>query len=331
MLTPDYQTPARMALKQAAIPLPELGGKSVLDVGCDMGAWCRLALDRGAKRVVGLDRNRKVRGSRRDLIEENRAALPGAEFFKIDLGKQWYEFGRFAFDAVFVFSMYHHWFENCGDHRPIWYWLRQHCAPGGAVLWEGPVDTTDPVVRVNVSPSNQAHYSLIEILAAASQWFTAEEIGPALHEPSRRVWRFEPHAATDEPPRLEGVVQSGAGGASKAFEFADGRRIAEIESILGLRPWAGSLNVLLAEPFNWSIGYFRAPLLDVMHRAAGLGSAWSPRWARFYPLEIEGLEAVPLWAIRFEGENYPENFMELIAPVRLRDVVAETVTLVPSR
>lgn len=31
-------------------------GKTVLDLGCNLGAFCRLACDRGAKRVVGVDR-----------------------------------------------------------------------------------------------------------------------------------------------------------------------------------------------------------------------------------------------------------------------------------
>ena len=47
-IAPDYQTLRRMAAKLQAVPLPELRGKRVLDVGCDAGAWCWLAAEQGA-------------------------------------------------------------------------------------------------------------------------------------------------------------------------------------------------------------------------------------------------------------------------------------------
>jgi len=72
-VAPDYQTPRRMAAKLQAVPLPELRGKRVLDVGCDAGAWCWLAAEQGAADVLGLDRGREVRGRGFvDVIKENR-------------------------------------------------------------------------------------------------------------------------------------------------------------------------------------------------------------------------------------------------------------------
>ena len=35
----DYQTPERMAVKLTSTPLPNVFGRSVLDVGCDHGAY----------------------------------------------------------------------------------------------------------------------------------------------------------------------------------------------------------------------------------------------------------------------------------------------------
>lgn len=303
-----------------AVPLPYMLGKSVLDVGTDMGHWAFLAAQQGAARVVGLDRNRDVRGHGRvDLVALNRerAAFEGRDnitFAEINLGRQWHTFGRF--DLVLVLSVYHHIFEQCGDHSSVWFWLYRHCAEGGQVLWEGPVSDADPVVRANVSDANRPFYVRDEILTAAQEYFEAEYIGPALHEPTREVWRFKPLLL---PKRsIAGVMQGGAGGATKAFEHDSGRRIAEMESILGVRPVPGSLNLQLAEPFAWDRGYVRAQVLDVQDRAAGLNSEWAPRWARFYPLSID---EVPAWAFRFEGERYDQRFVELIAPVNLRDVL----------
>lgn len=324
-MTPDYQTDKRMALKLQAIPLPDLTGKSVLDVGCDFGFWSFLAADRGAARVVGLDRGRAVRGEVVDLVEMNRSKAAvrwpaeRVDFKKTDLGKQWHEYGRF--DVVFLFSLYHHIFANCGDHRAIWYWLNRHVS--GELLWENPVDDSDAVVKANVPDHLMAKYTRAEIFAAAEHYFHAQPVGPALHEPTREVWRFAPKK---RPMGIwAGNVQSGAGGATRAFEYAGGRRMQEIGSILGYIPVPGSLNVWCDRPFDWSADYYRAQVLDVADRRAGLSSAWEPKWARLYPLKIEGIEA---HAFRFEGEAYNERFVELVAPCQLRDALnSDRVTL----
>lgn len=319
-IAPDYQTETRMGAKMASFSFPYVMGKRVLDVGCDMGFWSFLAAAKGADFVLGLDRNRDVRGiGPVDLIALNRRRAEdegrdNVRFEAINLGRQWREFGRF--DVVFVLSMYHHWFECCGDHHAVWFWLWRHCAPGSQVIWEGPVDDSDPVVRANISDENRRDYSRLSIMAAAGRYFEAQHIGPARHEPTREVWRFRPLARF--PRYTHGRMTDGARGATAAFEHAGGRRIGEIDAVLGVRPVAGSLNITLDGPFDWDEGYYRAQVLDVVERGKGLDVEWKPRWARFYPLKIEGVDA---WAFRFEGEGYDSHFMELIAPVRLRDVM----------
>lgn len=304
-----------------AVPLPDLRGKSVLDVGCDAGSWCWHAAESGAVDVLGLDRGREVRGRGFvDIVAENRQeasrrGLHHVGFERINLGSQWIEFGRR--DVVLVLSVYHHIFEQCGHHAAIWFWLRRHINDDGVLLWEGPVDDRDPVVRANVSGDKRAEYTLERILAGAAEYFIAEKIGPALHEPTREVWCFTPKPIVSR--FTPATMRDGAGGATPAFEYEGGRRIAEIETILGMRPVAGSLNLSLAAPFDWDRGYFRARVLDVTDRALGLASAWSPRWARFYPLAVNDRSA---FAFRFEGEKYDLRFMELIADRKLRDVIA---------
>lgn len=314
----DYQTPDRMAAKLRAIPLPDLAGKRVIDVGCDFGFWSRLACERGAGSVLGLDRNRMVRGhGMTDLVAMNRSRATGAvsRFERLDLGRQWHSFE--PADVVFLFSLYHHVFESAGgDHRPVWYWLWRHVAPGGVLLWENPLDCGDPVVRANVSAANQRAYTREQILAAASRWFDAERIGPALHEPTREVWRFTP-----KPGRAKAAgatMVDGSGGATKAFLHADGRRQGELLHVLGFRPAPGSLNLRCAEPFDWEVGYYRAEVLDVADRQQGFGGRWEPRWCRFYPVTIGEESAM---AMRFEGDRYPAGFVEIVAGRRLRDLI----------
>lgn len=321
----DYQTPARMALKRQAVPLPaDLTGKSVLDVGCDMAQWMWLCAERGAARVVGVDRNREVRGVKVDLLQRNydEAVSRGitktcnVDFRWRDLGKQWAEVpGRF--DLILCLSMYHHWFNNCGDHRPIWFWLWRHCKADAELLWEGPVDDSDPVVRANVSADKRSSFTRAEILGAASEYFTADRVGPALHEPTREVWRFRPRAP--KKTVIDGVMIDGVGGATKAFNYADGRRIAEIAAITGHEMVPGSLNIRLDAEFDFGRGYYPGEVFDVADRTKGFESEWRPRRARFYPVKVDGVDAL---AFRFDGEGYDGRFIELISDCILRDRVA---------
>jgi len=311
-MTPDYQTPERMAQKREAIPLPDLEGKSVLDVGCDTRYWCDLALKLGASRVVGIDRGRVMRdGEFINLADHT-----------MDLGKQYHNLGQF--DVIFMFSMYHHAFQSAGDHLPIWYWLWRHMKPWGELLWENPVSTDDPVVKKDVAEDYQSYYSWEEIRFAASYFFKREYIGSAIHSPTREVYRFLPKTKAIPVRSRKGVVVNGAGGATKAFLYNDGRRGLEIQTTLGVYPFPGSLNVMCDELFWYGMWYYRAQISDVKDRRAGLDSEWGPRWARFYPVSVNGLDA---WAFRFEGETYPDNFVELISQDRLRDKLQSEVTL----
>lgn len=324
----------RMKAKLQAIPLPDLRGKRVLDVGCDFGFWTFLAANKGAKVAIGIDRNRPVRGwGQCDLISINRETAIKytrlsnvCNFHHANIGKHW-PLGFGDWDVIFMFSLYHHVFENCGDHNPIWFWLWTQCAPGGEVLWENPVDVSDSVAFRNISPDKHPLYNEEAILLAATKWFEAEYIGPALHEPNRKVYRFKPRAIVGEV--FTGEINSGAGGATPAFNYAEGRRIAEIEEILDFKSFPGSLNVKLEKPFSWDSGYFRAQILDVIDRKAGLESEWGPRWARFYPVLIFGQEIA--YIFRFEGEKYPGEFVELIAPKKLRDVVGNGTVMIAKR
>jgi SAM-dependent methyltransferase len=308
----DYQTAARMALKKKAIPIPDLRGKTVLDVGCDHGFWCWEAAARGAKRVVGIDRNRMIRGSHFNLIGFNSAVAKAkgfnqCEFMKYDIGKQFPDLGKF--DVVFCFSMYHHAFANCGDHYPVWHWLRRHCRE--VLLWENPTGPEDSVVKLSV----EQPYNRADILQTAGLFNDIEEIGPAMHVKTRTVWRCFPHNA--ETTEYNATMLVGSGGANKAFSYADGRRIFEIENILDFRPVPGSLNVKVNRAFDWDGVYYRAQVLDPVSRA-NLNGEWRPRWARFYPLMANDKK---VFAFRFEGENYKTDYVELIADDRLRELL----------
>lgn len=326
----------RMKQKLQAIPLPNLKDKKVLDIGCDFGFWTFLAANRGAKLAVGLDRNRPVRGyGQCDIISINRETAINQEwdsvcqFHHANIGKHW-PLGFGDWDVVFMFSLYHHIFENCGDHDSIWFWLWTQCAKDAEVLWENPMDVSDSVAFRNISKDKHALYTKEAILAAAERWFDAEYIGPALHEPNRHVYRFRPRAIKGEV--FTGEIRAGAGGATPAFNYADGRRIAEIEEILDFKAFPGSLNVKLEKPFSWDEGYFRAQILDVKERGKGLDVEWALRWGRFYPVLVGETHCHEIaYIFRFEGEKYLGEFVELISPKKLRDIVGNDTVKIAKR
>jgi hypothetical protein len=214
-----------------------------------------------------------------------------------------------------MFSLYHHCYASAGgDHNAIWYWLSRRVKQGGVVLWENPVDTRDPVVRMNVSPGYQGSYTRESILEAANRYFDYEYVGPALHEKTREVYRFTRRHL--EGATLHGFIEKGGGGARHAFEYHNRRRCEEFATILGWIPFAGSLNARLALDFPWDENYYRVQLLDLQDRAKGISSPWSLRWARFYPVQVEGSDTRAV-VFRFDGEAYDTKFVEIVSEKNL--------------
>lgn len=322
MLSPDYAKfriergtiipSERMNKKIEAIPFPDMEGKTVLDIGCDYAQFSFLCANWGAK-VTGLDRNRDVKGlGFVDVVRLNNQNAKDhgfdCSFHELNLGKQWGEFGKH--DIILCMSMYHHVYENCGDHKPIWLWLWRHCKE--MVIWENPTDNQDRVVGMNVS---RGGYNTKEILDAASIYFDYEYKGHALHEPHRHVYFFYPKKGLMDTYAI--TPRNGMGGASKAFIHGEGRRMCEIERILGYRPHPGTLNVTATKEFNWEYHYYTGGILEIRDRMAGLCGEWQERETRFYPCAINGVKC---HVFRMRGEKYPQNFMEIISEHRLRDM-----------
>lgn len=305
----------RMSQKLQALKpvLPDWKGKTVLDIGCDFGFWSFLAAQNGAT-VLGIDRSRDVRGIGHVDIPKlnNETARENdlkAGFIPMELGYQWHDLGQF--DVVLMMSLYHHVFQNTGgDHESIWYWLRN--TVGETLIWENPTEANDRVVQMNVNHYLHPGYSEDIIKHFAEKYFSIDYEGPAVHETTRTVWKLTPKER--KVKEYTGEVVNGAGGASKAFTYANDRRIEEIHSAVGSRPLPGSMNVILDEVFDWNSGYYRFGMLDVKDRSQGLESPWVTKAVRLYPVSVNGKRA---WAMRFEGESYPLNFVELISDQKL--------------
>ena len=118
------------------------------------------------------------------------------------------------------------------------------------------------------------------------------------------------------------VMQHRRGGATRAFHYAQDRRMHEIQSVLGFLPYPGTLNLVCDVDFDWSEDHYSAVMLDVVNRRFSLSYGWAPRRAGFWPVlvsDVETTQPIPAFAFRFENEVYPKNLLELVAPERLRD------------
>jgi len=311
----DYQTEKRMRQKLKAIPLPlDLRGKTVLDAGCDHGAWCKIASDRGASRVLGLDRGRAVRvagqDSKRehvDLVALNSSrGWPRCMFRQVNLGQEWPDVG--PHDLVLCFSLHHHVYGETGSHGEIWHWLWFHTVtqPEGLLLWEGPLDTRDGVAAGLAAP--HGNFTPEAILGAAQKYFDVEDVGPALHFPYRRVLSCRPH------PGVDGVVVGGAGMASRAFTEG---RLREIEDWWRRRPYPGTLNLVPAtsSPEAVAVGFGEPDLCTEYETPIG-----PLRWWRVL-VHLPGLETVSGLLVR--GAKTRTKYLEIVAPERLRGWVGD--------
>jgi SAM-dependent methyltransferase len=94
----DQKGDSDSSAKLAAIGLPEdLTGKSLLDLGCNEGFFCREALRRGATKVVGVDSNA-------DLLKKAALRAPGAHFHS----GTWWDMPAGKYDYILFLSAIHY-------------------------------------------------------------------------------------------------------------------------------------------------------------------------------------------------------------------------------
>lgn len=115
---------SRSAEKLQALRLdkiPSLEGKSVLDIGCNEGFFCGAVLQRGATRVVGIDRSAPA-------IQAAQARFPDAEFHRAS----WWEIPNEKFDLILFLSAVH--YEP--NPKALFAKLHDHLTPDGVLILE---------------------------------------------------------------------------------------------------------------------------------------------------------------------------------------------------
>ncbi len=85
------------------LPKTDLQGKTVLDLGCNVGMNCYLAVDRGAVKAVGVDASPKIASA---AVRLNTLFTAPCHFIVHDLNEELGEVGQF--DTVLCFSLVRH-------------------------------------------------------------------------------------------------------------------------------------------------------------------------------------------------------------------------------
>ena len=186
--------------KLEALKLPNLHGKSFLDLGCNHGFFCFAALDRGAARAVGVDRDpqsieaARARASELGLADKVR-------FVHSD----WDGFNESGFDIAIILSALHYAPDQAGFLRKVAGMLN----PDGMLILEGGIidnsrrDWTSiirgkpPLTDIVDYPTRSTMFEML------SECYAPREKGPSVLQPGDNVPRFVWHC-----PRLKRMILS---------------------------------------------------------------------------------------------------------------------------
>lgn len=190
--TPNEQTEVKLRTINSVYPA-DLAGKTVLDIGTNLGYFAFESFFRGAIRVVGLEQDLE----RTRLIQEvNRFFRFGVELypdhFSLEMAERYGEF-----DLAFVCSCYHYFYLAYRDHDRIMQELSR--VTRQRLIFEGPLDLQDVSWRKHVANQTAIPMSVVEqefmpnrILGAARRHFRdVRFVGPAQYLPHRQIWTFD--------------------------------------------------------------------------------------------------------------------------------------------
>lgn len=189
---PREQTEVKLRTMNTVYPA-DLGGKTVLDIGTNLGYFAFESFFRGAIRIVGLEQDLE----RTKLIQDvNRFFRFGIEFHPDRFSMQMADtYGEF--DLTFVCSCYHYFYLEYRDHDRIMQELAR--ATRGRLIFEGPLDLQDVSWRKHVAGCTAVPLAVAEqeftperILGAARRHFRQVTfVGSAQYLPHRQIWVFD--------------------------------------------------------------------------------------------------------------------------------------------
>jgi len=182
---PDAGGDSRTLEKLKALNLPELAGRSFLDVGCNEGFFCGFAKFQGAARSVGLDHSRL-------FIERARKRFPDCEFHL----QGWDALPEGPFDVILLASALHY----ADDQPALIRRLVDRLSPDGVLVLElGIVSVpTNEWVKV-LRGIDERYFPTMTMLREVLADYAWKWMGPSVSQDGDPVPRHVVHISRRRP------------------------------------------------------------------------------------------------------------------------------------
>lgn len=171
--------------KLQRLMLPPLKGKSLLDVGCNQGYFCGVALDAGAARVVGIDANAS-------FIDFAAKRFPQAEFH----AQGWDRLPDEQFDIVLLLSALHY----ADDQETLIHRLMDHVKPDGMLVLEiGIAEGSNPAWVEIERAIDVRFFPTLPMLEKLLDRYTFRLIGESVMQAGDPIKRYALHVRKRRP------------------------------------------------------------------------------------------------------------------------------------
>ena len=171
--------------KLKALRLPDLAGRSFLDIGCNEGFFCGFAAFQGATRSVGVDHSKQ-------FIERARRRFPGCEFHQQD----WQTLPEGPFDAILLASALHY----ADDQPGLLHRLMGQLTPDGMLILELGIVTSKKSEWVKVKRGiDERYFPTMPMLREVLKDYAWKWMGPSVTQSGDPVSRHVIHISRRRP------------------------------------------------------------------------------------------------------------------------------------
>jgi SAM-dependent methyltransferase len=156
--------------------LPDLDGKSIVDLGCGFGWFCRWARQQGAAKVLGLDVSEKMLARARAETADPAIVYQRADLERLALPPASFDL---AYSALTL-----HYLENLDGMMAV---VHRALAPGGSLVFsaEHPILTAPSVQRWVVADAGHKSWPVDNYLREGSR--TTDWLAPGVVKQHRTV------------------------------------------------------------------------------------------------------------------------------------------------
>ncbi|MDQ3288189.1 MAG: class I SAM-dependent methyltransferase [Pseudomonadota bacterium] len=171
--------------KLKALRLPDLAGRSFLDIGCNEGFFCGFADFQGASRSVGVDHSKQ-------FIERARRRFPHCEFHQQD----WATLPEGPFDTILLASALHY----ADDQPALLHRLVDQLTPDGMLILELGIVTSKSSEWVKVKRGiDERYFPTMPMLREVLKDYAWKWMGPSITQSGDPVSRHVLHISRRRP------------------------------------------------------------------------------------------------------------------------------------